>query len=166
MGSLSLIYNSFFFTTYNYENKIYQPLIDKRKYSTISIKNINFPFHIIYDAKAKKRCSIIIFINIGFFQESLNNKYDNYTKLLLEIIFERKNEFNELFFKYHLKYYYKIDIEKTIVFFEFEYNGFEIIFTSFIKTIINIDNLLVQVNQNELLNNISLANNTSSSYVI
>ena len=165
MGSLASISNSHFFSTYNYKNKIYQPLIDNRIYSSIKIKNISFPFNIISD-KTIKRCAIIIFINIGFFQESQNIKYDNYIKLFLEIIFERKNKFNELFSKYDLKYYNKIEIEKTIIYFEFDYIGFKIIFNSFIKTIINIDNLLIKNEQNKIIDDISLANNTSCSYII
>jgi len=165
MGSIASIYNSGFLSTYNYNNKIYQPLTDNNKYSSIKVKNLPFPINFINDSNSK-RCAIMIFINVGYFQESENIKYDNYIKLILEIIFERNNKFNELFSKYNLNYYYKIDIEKTVIYFEFNNIGFEIIITCFIKTIINIDNLLIQNNPNKLLDIISIANNTDSSYIL
>jgi hypothetical protein len=125
------IYESGFLSTYNFEDKIFKPLADKRKYSTTQIKNIPFPINIIFDSQIK-RSSIMFFFDIGYFHESQNDKYDNYIQLLLEIIFERKNEFTDLFDKYNLKYYNKIDVEKTIINFEFDYFGFEKILTTFI----------------------------------
>ena len=77
MGTLFSMYNSGFFSTYNFENKIYKPLLDNRKYSTLKIKNIPCHFNIISDSKAK-RGAVMIFIDIGYFHESHNNKYDNY----------------------------------------------------------------------------------------
>ena len=165
MGSIVSIYNSGFYSTYNYENKIYQPLTDNNKYSTIKINNIPFPINIINDSNSK-RCAIMIFINVGYFIESQNIKYDNYIKIFLEIIFERNNKFNELFSKYNLKYYNKIDIEKTVIYFEFDYFGFEEIVYYFIKTIINIDNLLIQNDPNKLINIISIANDTDCNYIL
>ena len=103
MGSIASIYNSGFLSTYNYNNKIYQPLTDNNKYSSIKVKNLPFPINFINDSNSK-RCAIMIFINVGYFQESENIKYNNYIKLILEIIFERNNKFNELFSKYNLKY--------------------------------------------------------------
>ena len=164
MDTLFSMYNSGFFSTYNFESKIYKPLLDNRKYSTLKIKNIPCHFNIISDSKTK-RGAVMIFINVGYFHESQNIKYDNYIKLILEIIFERKNDFNELFLKYNLNYYNKIEIEKTIIYLEFDYIGLEIILSSFIKTIINIDNLLVQNNPKDILKIISIANNTDSDYI-
>ena len=165
MGSLISIYESGFLSTYNFEDKIFKPLADKRKYSTTQIKNIPFPINIIYDSQIK-RSSIIFIFDIGYFHESQNDKYDNYIQLLLEIIFERKNEFSDLFDKYNLKYYNKIDVEKTIINFEFDYFGFENILTTFIKTILNIDNLLVKNDVKKILDYISISKNTDSNYII
>ena len=165
MSNKDIIDNSNISSLYDKEKEIGQTLMNEKKYNKIKIKNIPFPFNVISD-KNMKSCSIIIFINIGYFHESQNTKYENYIKIILEIIFERKNKFNELFLKYNLKYNYNIDIEKTVVYFEFEYSGFELIITNFIKTIINIDNLLIKNSQNEMYKNISLANSTDSDYVI
>ena len=165
MGSLISIYESGFLSTYNFEDKIFKPLADKRKYSTTQIKNIPFPINIIYDSQIK-RSSIMFIFDIGYFHESQNDKYDNYIQLLLEIIFERKNEFSDLFDKYNLKYYNKIDVEKTIINFEFDYFGFENILTTFIKTILNIDNLLVKNDVKKILDYISISKNTDSNYII
>ena len=165
MGSLISVYESGFLSTYNFEDKIFKPLYDNRKYSTIQIKNIPFPINIIYDSHIK-RSSIMFLFDIGYFHESQNDIYDNYIQLLLEIIFERKNEFTDLFEKYNLKYYNKIDVEKTIINFEFDYSGFEKILTIFIKTILNIDNLLVKNEVKKISDCISISKNTDSDYII
>ena len=164
MGNLLSIYESGFLSTYNFEDKIFKPLTDNRKYSTVKIKNIPFPINIINDSQIKRSCIMFIF-DIGYFIESQNDKYDNYIQLLIEIIFETKNEFTDLFDKYNLKYYNKIDIEKTIVYFEFDYNGFENILTMFIKLILNFDNLLAKNDVNKILNCISISKNTDCNYI-
>ena len=165
MDEISLLNNSNFSLIYKNASELHQSLMNDRNYTTIKLKNIPFPFNIIRN-KSIKKIVIIIFINIGYFYESQNKKYENYIKILLEIIFERKNKFNELFSKYNLIYNYKIDIEKTVIYFEFDYIGFELILTNFIQTIIIMDNLLIQNDQKEIYKNISLANSTDSSCVI
>jgi len=101
-----------------YESQIYKSPVDNKYYTKMeySMKNISFPINIINEQNIK-RCAIMIIINAGYIVETKNIKYDNYIKLIFELLFEQKNSFNELFHKYNLKYKNKIYPEKTIFFF-------------------------------------------------
>ena len=156
--------NSFY--SQEYQSQINKSLLDNKNYAKIEqiMKNISFPINIINDPNITK-CAIMIIINSGYMIESLTLKYENYIKLILELIFEQKNNFNKLFRKYNLKYEYKIYPQKTIIYLEFDYKGLNPIFHRFIKTIINFDELLIQNNIDEILNSINIANNIDSNYL-
>ena len=142
------------------ENKINYSLI------TDIYKNINFPINVIED-KDMKKCIMMIIIKAGYWEENLNNdnKTENYIKLILELIFVKKNFFNEKFSKYNLIYKYDINIDKTILYLEFDYLGFNPIFSKFIKILLYLDNIIIKNNINEILQDISLANNTDINYL-
>ena len=159
------INKSGFLSTYIYENKLYQPLTYYKNFSTLKIKGSSLPpFNIISDIKSQK-CAIMIFINVGYFQELQNREYKDYIKLLLYIIFEKENAFNKLFSIYNLKYKTIIDIEKTIIYFDFNSLGFEKIFKSFIEILSDIQNILVKINTNDLLDKISMADTLDTDYI-
>ena len=161
----SSIINSGFLSTYDYENQLYLPLTYHKNISISKIKNINLPqFNIISDTKSKK-CAIMIFFNVGYYQESQNKEYTGFIKLILNVIFENENSFNKLFPVYNLKYDIKIDIEKTIIYFDFDYSGIIKIFNSFIEVIFNFENLLVKINKDELLANVSMINCIDTEYI-
>ena len=142
------------------ENKINYSLI------TDIYKNINFPINVIED-KDMKKCIMMIIIKAGYWEENFNNdnKTENYIKLILELIFVKKNFFNEKFSKYNLIYKYDINIDKTILYLEFDYLGFNPIFSKFIKILLYLDNIIIKNNINEILQDISLANNTDINYL-
>ena len=149
-----------------YKSKIYKSLFDDKEYSIINhiIKNISFPINIISDRNMKK-CAMMIIAYSGYLIESSTLKYENYIKLILDLIFEQKNNFNKLFNKYNLKYKNKIFPEKTIIYLEFDYLGFNPIFSRFIKNIINFDKLVAQNNINVILNELNLVNDIDTNYL-
>ena len=149
-----------------YESQIYKSSVDNKYYTKMEyfIKNISFPINIISEQNIKK-CAIMIIINAGYMVETINIQYNNYIKLIFELLFEYKNSFNELFLKYNLKYKNKIYPEKIIVYLEFDYIGFNPIFSNFIKNVIFFDRLIVQNDIKEILNSINLANEIDTSYL-
>ena len=157
--------NSFY--SPEYESKIYKSHLDTKNYSKFEniTKNISFPINIINDQKIKK-CFIFIAINSGYNIESFNSKYENYIKIIFELLFKSKNDFNKLFSKYNLKYENKIYPEKIIIYLEFDYLGFNPIFSNFIKTLIFFDKLIVQNNLDGISNSINLTNNIDTEYLI
>ena len=157
--------NSFY--SPEYESKICKSHLDTKNYSKFEniTKNISFPINIINEQKIKK-CFIFIVINSGYIVESFNTKYENYIKIILELLFKRKNDFNKLFSKYNLKYENKIYPEKIIIYLEFDYLGFNPILSNFIKNIIFFDKLIVQNNIQEISNEINLTNNIDTEYLI
>ena len=149
-----------------YESQIYKSPVDNKYYTKMeyAIKNISFPINIISEQNIK-RCAIMIIINTGYIVETKDIKYDNYIKLIFELLFEQKNSFKELFQKYNLKYKNKIYPEKTIIYFECDYKGFNPVFSNFVKNIIFFDRLIVQNNIKEILNSINLANEIDITYL-
>ena len=149
-----------------YESQIYKSPVDNKYYTKMeyAIKNISFPINIISEQNIK-RCAIMTIINAGYIVETKDIKYDNYIKIIFELLFEQKNSFNELFQKYNLKYKNKIYPEKTIIYFECDYKGFNPIFSNFVKNVIFFDRLIVQNNIKEILNSINLANEIDTSYL-
>ena len=109
--TLKTLYNS------QYESNIYISSFDNKIYSKLEYtnKNISFPINTISDPKIKK-CAILIIINSGYIIEILNTKFENYIKLILELFFKCKNDFNQLFSRYNLKYENKIYSEKTFIY--------------------------------------------------
>ena len=157
--------NSFY--SPEYESTIYKSLLDTKNYSKFDNinNNISFPINVISDKKLKK-CFILIVINSGYNIESMNLKHENYIKIIFELLFKRKNDFNKLFSKYNLKYENKIYSTKIIIYLEFDYLGFNPIFSNFIKNLIFFDKLIVQNNITEILNSINLTNNIDTDYLI
>jgi hypothetical protein len=157
--------NSFY--SPEYESTIYKSLLDTKNYSKFDNinNNISFPINVISDKNLKK-CFILIVINSGYNIESMNLKHENYIKIIFELLFKRKNDFNKLFSKYNLKYENKIYSTKIIIYLEFDYLGFNPIFSNFIKNLIFFDKLIVQNNITEILNSINLTNNIDTDYLI
>ena len=157
--------NSFY--SPEYESTMYKSLLDTKNYSKFDNinNNISFPINVISDKKLKK-CFILIVINSGYNIESMNLKHENYIKIIFELLFKRKNDFNKLFSKYNLKYENKIYSTKIIIYLEFDYLGFNPIFSNFIKNLIFFDKLIVQNNITEILNSINLTNNIDTDYLI
>ena len=158
--TLKTLYNS------QYESNIYISSLDNKIYSKLEYtnKNISFPINIISNPKIKK-CAILIIINSGYIIEILNTKFENYIKLILELFFKCKNDFNQLFSRYNLKYENKIYSEKTVIYMEFDYLGFNPIFSKFVKNIIYFDRLVVQNNINDILKNLNIVNNIDTDYL-
>ena len=154
------------FLSPEYESQIYKSYFDNKTYTKIEYinKSISFPINIISDTKIKK-CGILIIINSGFIVECFNTKYENYIKVILDLIFIKKNSFNNLFEKYNLTYKNKINSEKTLIYLEFDYLGFNPILSHFIKNLIFFDILIVQNNINEILNVINISNDIDTDYL-
>ena len=149
-----------------FESQIYKSPLDDKYYTKIEhiTDNIFFPLNIICEQGIKK-CAILIIINTGYIVESINMKFENYIKLIFELLFEYKNNFNKLFNKYNLKYKNKIYPEKIIIYLEFDYLGLNPIFSSFIKNLIFFDKLIIQNNISDILNSINIANDINTSYL-